>query len=150
MRVAPGPAAQEASSSVGVGEAQGEPGGDSGGDGGGSDPQEPPANAADTNGDGIYSDLTVRQTWSGGFVADAFVINDSAGAVNGWQVELTTTASIRDIWNAEIVSHVGNVYTIGNVATNATIASDAERGWGFVADGLAAGLSISDVDVIGA
>ncbi|ORE95490.1 chitinase, cellulase [Stappia sp. 22II-S9-Z10] len=125
-------------------------GGDSGGDGGGSDPQEPPANAADTNGDGIYSDLTVRQTWSGGFVADAFVINDSAGAVNGWQVELTTTASIRDIWNAEIVSHVGNVYTIGNVATNATIASDAERGWGFVADGLAAGLSISDVDVIGA
>ena len=35
MRVALGPAAKEASSSVGVGEAQGEPGGDSGGDGGG-------------------------------------------------------------------------------------------------------------------
>ena len=34
MRVAPGPAAQEASSSVGGGEAQGEPGGDGGGDGG--------------------------------------------------------------------------------------------------------------------
>ena len=115
-------------------------GGTGGGDGGtgGGDEDDP-------NGDGIYPQLTVRETWNGGFVADGLVINDTDAAINGWTFQLITTAIIRDIWNASIISQSQGSYIIGNDGWTAQVDGGSERSWGFVADGLAAGLDIGDV-----
>ncbi|WP_162409287.1 cellulase family glycosylhydrolase [Acuticoccus sediminis] len=115
-----------------------------GGGGGGNPVEENP----DTNGDGIFADIGVRETWAGGFIADGHVNNDSNGQIDGWTVEVNTSATITDIWNSKILSHTGDTYVIGNISTSGTVNPGADMGWGFVADGIAAGLDVSDVTVI--
>ncbi len=117
-------------------------GGDTTGDpaGGG----DPVVDDPDTNGDGIYASVSIRETWSNGYVGDVFVFNSSENDVSGWTLELTLDAAIREIWNAEIVSQSGNVYLIQNIDVSASVVSDGQASFGFVADGPTTGLDVSD------
>ncbi len=90
---------------------------------------------ADTNGDGIHAETSVRETWSGGYVGDVFVRNLTEDGVSGWTVELTLDATIREIWNARIVAQNGNVYTITNIDVSASVPANGRASFGFVADG---------------
>jgi cellulase/cellobiase CelA1 len=76
-------------------------------------------------------------SWGTGFNGDLKIKNSGPTPINGWTMELDLTANIVNIWNAEIVSHVGTRYVIKNVAWNATLAPGAEISFGFQADGIA-------------
>jgi cellulase/cellobiase CelA1 len=61
--------------------------------------------------------------------------NTTATPISGWRLEFDLDAEIVNIWNAVIVSHVGNHYVIEMAAWNGTIAPGGEVAFGFQALG---------------
>ena len=60
----------------------------------------------------------VGSNWGSGFVGTVTVPGGKQG-LKGWTVEFDAAFDIINIWNAEILSHVGQHYVIGNVAWDA-------------------------------
>jgi chitinase len=54
--------------------------------------------------------------------------------VSGWKIELDTANTIGNMWNAVIVSHQGNIYTIANTPSNGQIAAGGSTSFGFEVD----------------
>ena len=50
---------------------------------------------------------TVGDNWGSGFTGSMTVPGGSQG-LQGWTLEFDATFNITNIWNADIVSHVGN------------------------------------------
>lgn len=88
--------------SGGGGDNGGNNGGNNGGGGGGA------------NGTGTVFQ-TVRSQWAEGSTNDITVRNTSTSNINGWKVEFDADFEITEIWNARIVSHDANRYTIQNI-----------------------------------
>ncbi len=63
-------------------------------------------------------------------------------ALKGWTVGFDAAFAITNIWNAQIVSHIGNHYVIKNMSYNGTVGANQETSFGFQAtpgsDGTAA------------
>ncbi|MEO1191158.1 MAG: cellulose binding domain-containing protein [Pseudomonadota bacterium] len=76
---------------------------------------------------------TVVSQWGQGFVVEASLTPDQSET--GWMVQFVMNAEITNIWNAEIVSQDGNVYTIKNAGYNGTVPGGTEVGFGFQAAG---------------
>jgi len=57
---------------------------------------------------------TVASNWGSGFT-DTMTLKAGSSALSGWTAEFNSTASITNIWNATIVSHVGDHYVVRNV-----------------------------------
>lgn len=76
-----------------------------------------------------------RDDWGTGFIMDVKLKNTAATATNGWRLEFDLAADIVNIWNAVIVSHVGNHYVIEMAPWNGKIAPGGEVLFGFQASG---------------
>ena len=63
------------------------------------------------------------------------MVHNDGSSTTGWQIVIDMPYQITDIWNAAIVSHVGNSYVIGPSPWNGTLAHDGETSFGFVASG---------------
>jgi cellulase/cellobiase CelA1 len=85
----------------------------------------------------VVTTYTQTSAWGTGFNGDMKIKNTGTTAINGWTMEFDMKANIVNIWNAVIVSHVGNHYVIKNADWNGTIAAGAEISFGFQADGVA-------------
>ncbi|QTL02897.1 cellulase family glycosylhydrolase [Aquabacter sp. L1I39] len=83
-------------------------------------------------------DYVVRDDWGAGFVAD-MKVEAGAGGLKGWTVEFDAAFTITNIWNAVIVSHVGNHYVIKNASWNGTVGAGKQAAFGFQASSGAAG-----------
>jgi aryl-phospho-beta-D-glucosidase BglC (GH1 family) len=75
--------------------------------------------------------FAVRDDWGSGFVADVAIRNDTAAALDDWVLEFDLAADITSIWNAEIVSRVGNRYVIRAASYNKKIAPGSSVSFGF-------------------
>jgi|GEM_PF-356616 len=75
--------------------------------------------------------------WSTGFNADMKIKNTGTTPISDWTLEFDMKANIVNLWNAVIVSHVGDHYVIRNAAWNGTITAGTELSFGFQADGIA-------------
>ncbi|MGB7357632.1 MAG: Calx-beta domain-containing protein [Mycobacterium sp.] len=87
--------------------------------------------AAPTPGTGSVT-YVVRDNWGSGFVAEVDLTAGSAG-FDSWTVEFDSPAQISNIWNAEIVSHVGTRYVVRNASWNAKVAAGQTVQFGFQA-----------------
>ncbi|MEW6257959.1 MAG: Calx-beta domain-containing protein [Pseudomonadota bacterium] len=83
-------------------------------------------------------EYVVKDNWGAGFVAD-MTVEAGASALNGWTVEFDAGFTITNIWNAQIVSHVGNHYVIKNVSYNGAVGAGKETAFGFQASAGAGG-----------
>ncbi|MDE1569445.1 Calx-beta domain-containing protein [Aquabacter sp. P-9] len=83
-------------------------------------------------------DYVVRDDWGAGFVAD-MKVEAGPGGLKGWTVEFDAAFTITNIWNAVIVSHVGNHYVIKNASWNGTLGAGKQAAFGFQANSGAAG-----------
>jgi aryl-phospho-beta-D-glucosidase BglC (GH1 family) len=72
--------------------------------------------------------------WGTGFTGAVTISNLSDSAIGGWTVSFDLEENITNIWNAQIVSHVGTRYVVSNLGWNATIAAGASVSFGFQAD----------------
>lgn len=64
----------------------------------------------------------MTESWNGGFLAEITVQNDATALQGGWTLEFDAPFQIRGVWNAELVSQVGNHYVIRNAPWNGDIA----------------------------
>jgi hypothetical protein len=85
----------------------------------------------DSSAAGFLVQFIKRDDWGTGFVADMKIRNNTATAVDGWTLEFDFDRNITNIWNAVIVSHVGNHYVIRNASYNARIEPGQELTFGF-------------------
>ncbi len=83
---------------------------------------------------------TVQSEWQDGFVAQFDIANDG-GTVNDWTVSFDAAFGLVNLWNAHVVSHVGNHWVLGANDYNAAIADGGHAGFGFQAAGASAQLS---------
>ena len=82
----------------------------------------------------LEAQFSLVDSWSSGFNGNVVVHNEGS-STTGWQIVIDMPYQITDIWNAAIVSHVGNSYVIGPSPWNGTLAHDGETSFGFVASG---------------
>ena len=54
----------------------------------------------------------VTDDWSEGFNGKIEISNHSEDAIKEWQLSFEFENEIQNIWNAEIISHVGNIYVV--------------------------------------
>ncbi len=73
----------------------------------------------------------VTSDWGSGFSGQITAANSSEQTISSWQLQFTFAAEITDIWDATIVSHIGNQYVIQNAGWNASIAPGASINFGF-------------------
>jgi chitinase len=73
----------------------------------------------------------VTNSWSSGQQASLSLTPDQA--LNGWTLEFDAAYDITQIWNAQIVSHVGNHYVIRNLDWNASVPAGSSVSFGFIA-----------------
>lgn len=73
----------------------------------------------------------VVDNWGAGFNASVS-LTAGAGGLNGWAITFVADFEITQIWNAEIVSRVGNVYTIRNAPWNGTVPEGQLIQFGFL------------------
>jgi chitinase len=69
--------------------------------------------------------------WGAGFVASLGFTNTGSTALNGWTLSFDFDRDITSLWNAVIVSHVGNHYVIKNAAWNAYVPPGGTVTFGF-------------------
>jgi hypothetical protein len=83
-----------------------------------------------TSGNFVFN---VVSDWGSGFTGGITIKNTSNQAVTNWQLEFDFAGQIGDIWDAKVVSHVGNHYVLTNAGWNANIAAGGTASFGFVA-----------------
>lgn len=91
--------------------------------------------------------FTVPDNWGSGFVGNMTLTPDHA--LNGWTVEFDAPFDISNIWNAEIVSHVGDHYVVRNASWNGNVAADSSVSFGFQASPGGGGAAASGFTVNG-
>jgi chitinase len=69
--------------------------------------------------------------WGSGFTGNLTITNTGTSSINGWTLEFDFVGTIDSIWNASIVSHVGNHYVIKDAGYNASIAAGQSVTIGF-------------------
>src|SRR5690349_10631948 len=79
-------------------------------------------------------DYKVTDNWGSGFIGE-IKVNAGTSALNGWTLEFDAPFDIGNLWNAVIVSHVGNHYVIKNADWNGSIAAGQAITLGFQATG---------------
>ena len=81
---------------------------------------------------GPAAQFAVTQDWGAGFGAQITLSNPaSAAPVSNWQLAFDYSPQITSIWDANVISHVGTHYVIGNVGWNSTLASGGSVAFGF-------------------
>ncbi len=63
----------------------------------------------------------VTSDWGSGFGGQITITNTQSTAVGNWNLSFTWDRQITQIWDASIVSHTGDQYTITNAGWNASI-----------------------------
>ncbi len=76
-------------------------------------------------------DFKVTSDWGSGYTAQVTLRNTATTALVNWVLEFDYAGSITSIWDATVVSHVGNHYVIQNAGYNATIAAGGTQSFGF-------------------
>jgi chitinase len=68
-----------------------------------------------------------RDDWGSGFVADMSITNNGPMSIPTWTLEFDFDRTITNIWNAQIVSRVGNHYVLRAMSYNGVIPANGGR-----------------------
>lgn len=75
----------------------------------------------------------VESDWGSGFTGGMQLANTTGQTIAGWTLTFEADFEITSIWNAVIISHVGNQYVIGPADWNTNIPPAGTIDFGFVA-----------------
>jgi hypothetical protein len=73
----------------------------------------------------------VTSDWGSGFTGQVTMTNSASQPITNWQLQFNFSGQITSIWDASIVSHVGNQYVVQNAGWNSTIAAGGQASFGF-------------------
>jgi chitinase len=76
---------------------------------------------------------SIRNFWGTGDTTDLRIQNTGAAPMSGWLITFTSDFEVTRIWNAQLIGHSGNQYTVKNIPNfwNATIKPNATATFGF-------------------
>ncbi|QPH54235.1 glycoside hydrolase family 9 protein [Pontivivens ytuae] len=96
-------------------------------------------------------DIAVRESWNGGFVADATL--ESNASIADWRAEFVLegdgTIADDEIWGARIVSRDGNRYIVEGTGSNEDVSAGETIPFTFVARGDTTGIEAGSIRVGG-
>ncbi|QRM33457.1 cellulase family glycosylhydrolase (plasmid) [Microvirga sp. VF16] len=75
----------------------------------------------------------VDNSWSTGLTGSISLRNLNSSSINGWIIEFDAPFEITNLWNGQIVSHVGSHYVIRDASWNGTIGPNGTASFGFQA-----------------
>lgn len=75
----------------------------------------------------------VDSSWEGNYTGTISVTNTGTEVIKDWTLEFESNDEIVNLWNAKIVKHEGNKYTIKNVDWNKDIAVGQKVSFGYIA-----------------
>lgn len=78
--------------------------------------------------------FAVVNDWNSGFQGELEVRNESSTAWTEWTLQFTFAGEITDIWNAVIVSHVGDTYVVKGAPWNSGVRAGGKTSFGFIAN----------------
>ncbi len=81
---------------------------------------------------GVTPTFALTQDWGSGFQATITLANAQPSPVADWTLSFSYSASISSIWDATIVSHVGNQYVVRGAGWDNTIPGSGSVSFGFV------------------
>lgn len=81
----------------------------------------------------LSATYTTVNDWGSGLQGQIAINNDQSAAIKNWRVEFDYNRNISNLWDAEIVSHVGNHYVIQSKSYNNTINVGQVVTFGFIA-----------------
>ncbi|MEM0989900.1 MAG: Calx-beta domain-containing protein [Pseudomonadota bacterium] len=84
--------------------------------------------------------------WGSGFVARLY-ISPGETVTGGWTVSIATSATITNVWNAEIVDQANGILTLTNASWNASISATETIEVGIQGNGSAAGIDLVATDL---
>jgi len=92
--------------------------------------------SAPTTGSAVRGRLDLKATsnWGSGFTGSATVTHVSGPNLNGWTLSFDFPHRITTLWDAVLVSKVGNRYTVRNAAWNGSLKAGGKATFGFNAD----------------
>jgi aryl-phospho-beta-D-glucosidase BglC (GH1 family) len=79
----------------------------------------------------VTATFSVTNDWGGGFQGQLTLANHGTSAIASWRLEFDFAAQLNSIWDAQLVSHVGNHYILSDAGYNATIAPGTSVSLGF-------------------
>jgi hypothetical protein len=91
-----------------------------------------PATGIDAAPSAIFA---VQNSWNTGFQASVRLTNTRPAALTDWELSFRYDRDITQIWNARIVSHVGDLYTVRPMDYNQAIAAGGSVEFGFLGAG---------------
>jgi len=71
--------------------------------------------------------------WGSGVQGQIAIQNDQQATIQGWRLEFDYNRTINNLWDAVLISRVGNHYVIQNASYNSTIGAGQTITFGFVA-----------------
>ena len=71
--------------------------------------------------------------WGSGVQGQIAIQNDQPAVIQGWRLEFDYNRTISNLWDASLVSHVGNHYVIQSATYNSTIGVGQTVSFGFIA-----------------
>jgi cellulase/cellobiase CelA1 len=78
-------------------------------------------------------DFAVVNDWNAGFQGEIEIRNESTTHWDEWTLQFTFSGDITRIWNAVIVSHIGDTYVIRGAAWNTSVRAGGTTSFGFIA-----------------
>ncbi|MDJ0636949.1 MAG: cellulose binding domain-containing protein [Xenococcaceae cyanobacterium MO_188.B29] len=94
---------------------------------------EPPKEPTETNNDyDIELDVDLSSSGNSQLTGELSFTNNG-DSFEGWTIEFEAAYEIDKIWNAEIISHSGDRYVIGDVESNDYVYDGETTDWGFTA-----------------
>lgn len=79
-------------------------------------------------------ELILEDDWGDGALFNIILKNASPSPVNGWTLAMDLPFDIQEIWNAGLVSDIGERITVENVEWNGSIAPGEAIDFGFIVD----------------
>jgi hypothetical protein len=73
----------------------------------------------------------VLNDWGSGFTGQVTMRNAGATPISNWKLDFDFAETITSIWDASIVSHLGNHYTVRNAGYNSAIPAGGTMSFGF-------------------
>jgi hypothetical protein len=76
----------------------------------------------------------VTDNWGSGLQAQVQLTNNQSTALANWQLQFNDLDTISSIWDAKIVSHIGNAYVIQSASYDSSIPVGGTVTFGFIAN----------------
>jgi len=75
--------------------------------------------------------IEILDDWGSGFTATATLTNTTGAALSGWELSFDWPYEFNNPWDAELVSRVGDRYTVRNAPWNGDVAATGQVSFGF-------------------